>query len=691
ESKPALIRLSISDFGLTGPYRDFQGGCPVHTALAGVLARSGIEGRDPLQPPGQMAEEAAAVQAAWVLLLAVLQQQWDGRPNHLDFSLFEATAQIIDPGLGVTGSAAGGRTATQLADQGRPPLNPLYPIFPCRDGYVRICVLNPRQWQNMSAWLGDDHPFTDPQYGQLDKRAAVVTEVNALIAQLFADLPGETLVVEGQQRGIPIARLATPTEVLADEHFVARDSFIDWPIGGGADTGEPASGKIASGYLELDGQRCGPRQPPQALSAEQASQRWAPRNPVPPGDTPPADNRALGGLRVLDLGVIVAGAELGRLFADQGAEVIKVENSAYPDGLRQSYLGEKVSASFAQGSRSKLSFGLNLRHPEGVKVFLELVKHSDVVLSNFKPGTLESLGLGYEVLAGVNPGIIVADSSALGRHGPRSKSMGYGPLARASSGLSGLWRYPGDTQAGFSDGVTIYPDHFAARVSAVGIAAALVRRLATGRGGTVSVAQVECILNALATEFLHESLQPGALQPRGNADPFDAPGNVFPCAGTDQWCAIHIRNDVDFQRLCIAIGKPELAQEAAYATPRQRLDNRGTLETVVRNWTRERSAEDAMRQLQAQGVPAGRMLRLEELEQNEQLLSRLFFRRLVQPELSRPLLTVNGPVSCSMLAEPDIRPAPRFGQHTRALAAGLLQLDSDTIQAYFEQGILEGE
>src|SRR5690606_12119652 len=175
-----------------------------------------------------------------------------------------------------------------------------------------------------------------------------------------------------------------------------------------------------------------------------------------------------------DLGVIVAGAELGRILADQGAEVIKVENRAFPDGGRQSDTPTAVSFSTGQGHRNKVSVGINLRSPEGIELFKRLAAESDVILSNFKPGTMESLGIGYEVISKVNPRIVMADSSALGSSGPLARSMGYGPLVRASAGLTALWSYP-DRPGSFCDGITIVPDHFTARVSAIGILAQLVR------------------------------------------------------------------------------------------------------------------------------------------------------------------------------------------------------------------------
>ncbi|HEY6481847.1 MAG TPA: CoA transferase, partial [Streptosporangiaceae bacterium] len=263
-------------------------------------------------------------------------------------------------------------------------------------------------------------------------------------------------------------------------------------------------------------------------------------------------------MRVLDLGVIVVGAELGRLLADLGAEVIKVENRAFPDGSRQALAGEVIGAGFAAGHRNKSSLGLNLRDPRGKDLFRALAARSDIVLSNFKPGTLESLGLGYADLAAVNPGIIMADSSAFGPTGPWSSRMGYGPLVRASSGLTDLWRYPGD-EGSYSDAATIFPDHVGARVSAVAVLAKLIERRRTARGGTVSVAQAETILGELSTEIALESVAPGAVTAGGSAVPADAPRGAYPCAGDDEWVVITVRGDADFAALAGVLGPPELA------------------------------------------------------------------------------------------------------------------------------------
>ena len=525
QHNPRLVMLSISDFGQTGPYRDFTATNNVNVAMAGVLCRSGLAGREPLLPPGELALESSAAQAAWVAMVSYWQQQMIGVGDHIDFSLFESTAQILDPIMGVTVSAAAGKSAVQLVSRsGRPPAGMIYPFIACADGYVHVCILNPRQWQGMSSWLGDDHPYTDPSYGNLIKRMQSIPEILKLIGDKFKTLKAQDVVVEAQQRGIPCAMVASPADAMADADFNARQAWRHIELGDS--NGATSKGVMPAASLEINGQRSGTnrRAPTPGEHTASVLQRWTTREHTD-SYRKGSKHRPLAGIRVLDLGVIVAGAELGRVLSDQGAEVIKIESQKFPDGGRQSGTKDLVSISFSQGHRGKESLGINLRSAKGIDLFKQLAAKRDIVLSNFKPGTMESLGIGYEALRAVNPRVIMSDSSALGNSGPLSRSMGYGPLVRASTGLAGLWRYP-DDDASFSDSITILPDHLAARVSAIGVMAMLVQRQKTGQGGTLSLSQAECVLNLLSTEFLRESLESGSLKAKGNHSEYQIPDGV---------------------------------------------------------------------------------------------------------------------------------------------------------------------
>ncbi|GIF26711.1 crotonobetainyl-CoA:carnitine CoA-transferase CaiB-like acyl-CoA transferase [Actinoplanes tereljensis] len=676
DRRPELVVVAVTDFGLTGPYRDWQATEWTHLALSGALCRSGLPGREPLLPPGSLAYESAATQAAWAALVAYYNRLDNGVGDLVDVSVYEATAQAVDPGFGIAGSAGGGVPAAD-GPRGRPDARHLYPIFPCADGSVRICILAPRQWKGMFTWLGEPAEFADPELAKLHRRFAAAGEIYPAIGRLFATRTREQIVAEGQQYGVPTAALLSPTEVLHAEQFTTRGAFTGVPSVPGA--------LMPDGLVEVDGRRAGIRTPAPE-HGQHTGEVLAALKPVEPAtaSTAPAGRtRPLAGLRVLDLGVIVVGAELGRLFADMGADVIKVENKAFPDGSRQTFDGALVSASFAYGHRNKLGLGLDLRSDEGVAIFKRLVAQSDLVVSNFKPGTMESLGLGYDQLKAVNPRIIVADSSAFGPTGPWSRRLGYGPLVRAAAGLSGLWRYP-DREDGFSDASTVYPDHVAARVEAVAVLAKLIGRRRDGRGGTVSVAQAEVILGQLQHQLAFESVRPGTLVPVGNDGPDDAPYGLYPCAGDDEWCVVTVRGDDDWRRLNDVL-KTDLDLPAA----RDRIAHRDRIDAAVRAWTADRSPRQAMAELQAAGVPAAMMQRVPELRDDPHLVHRGFFRTMHHPRIAEPMPTENGPALFQHVEEPPLEPAPVMGEHSRAVLIRVLGMSGEEVDALIAEGVVD--
>lgn len=685
-TRPRLLVQSISDYGQTGPRRDDLATDVVHMATSGYLCRSGLPGRAPLLPPAGLMTEATAMQATWVALLGLWQQSQTQIGDWLDFSIQEGAAQVLDPALGVTGSATAGRSALDATPHGRPPAMPLYPVIRCRDGDVRICVLNPRQWEAMSAWLGTDHEFTDPKFNNIAKRMAVAEALNKRIGLLFAQYSCAELVAQGQRRGIPIAALSTPTQVLKDAHFAARGAFR--PIA----LRSALTGSIPSGYFEFEGLRVGLRVRAPDVGQHTADVLSGLSKPAPgaraPSAEPALQRRPLEGLRVLDLGVIVAGAEAGRLLADQGAEVIKVENRAFADGGRQSMTGELMTPSIAQGHRNKKSIGVNLRSEGGRDIFKQLAARSDVILSNFKPGTLESLGLGFEVLSAINPRLIMMDSSALGNTGPQSRTLGYGPLVRAATGLSSLWCYPDDPSS-FCDGVTIYPDHLAGRVAAVGVMALLLRRERTGVGGTVSVSQAEIFLNANAENFLRESLLPGSFRSPGNCGEFRSPEGVYPCGGNDEWCAISVRDELDWRNLLRVIRRPDLSDDEGLSTINGRIARRAEVDAALEAYTRMHTPEEVQRALQAAGIPAGKMMRLSEFREDAHFRARGFIRTLEHQGLATALPTENRPALSLHMPEPELRPAPYQAEHTRDVAERVLGLSKEQIDALILANDLE--
>lgn len=680
ELNPTLVAISISDFGQTGPNKDWTGSNAVHIALGGELSMSGIAGREPMLPPGELAYECAALQAAFAGLVAYLSSLETGLGEHVDCSVHEITTQILDPGLGIGGSALNGVSHKDLG-RGRPD-EVLYPIFPCADGHVRIAILSTRQWRRLFSWLGEPEEFADARYDEIAARRGDHRALYKPVAALFVQQTTDELMAEGLARGIPIEVVRTPGEVLRSAHFLARGSIIDAEIAPGL------SGRLPDGFLEVNGSRAGfRRRAPNVGEHNHLVLNGGSRSRPTLAPAVAGKRRPLAGLRVLDLGIIVAGAETSRLLGDQGAEVIKVENSAFPDGARPSW-PTLMSESYAAGNRNKLSMGINLREPQGLQVFKDLVAKADVVLSNFKPGTMASLGLSDQVLREINSQVITVDSSALGATGPWSKRMGYGPLVRANVGLASLWRDPAVAD-GFCDGITTYPDHAAGRVGAIGVLAALIQRRRTGCGTNVSVAQAETVLAQLSTEFLRESLEPGSMVAMGNHGEWNAPYGVYPCAGDDEWCVVDVKNDEQWRNLCDAMGRRDLLVAAHLSTSAGRLAHSPQVDRAVAEWTKSLSPRSVTHRLQRAGVPAGFLQRIPDFFSDPQLAARGSLRTMLHPHLGEPMTVENGPALFRDLEEPDMRPAPLLGEHTRQLAANLLGMTESEIQGLIDANVLQ--
>lgn len=676
---PRLVVIDLSEFGRVGSRAGWQATPDVHSALSTVLSRSGLpDVPEPLLPPEFLLYESAVAQAVWVVLLELAHVRATGDGDSVDLSVQEALIQILDPVFGVGGSARAGVPLSDLP-RGRPDARHLYPIFPAQDGWVRICVLSKRQWHGMFEWLGRPEEFADPSFDNIRNRFAAAGTLYPMIGRMFAGMTVADAVERGQELGVPTAGLADAADVLAESAFHENGSLVtDSPILPGT--------LVHQGWFEIDDVRVGARS-----SAPEVGESTdvAGRPGLAVLESARAGRRPFEGLRVLDLGVIVVGSELGRLFADYGAEVIKIESSAFPDGARQSLTGDLMTESVVWGLRNKRSLGLNLRTDEGRELFRDLVAVSDVILTNFKPGTLASLGFDIESLHRINPGIILSESSAFGNHGSWSRRLGYGPLVRASAGLSSLWTYPG-SRDGFSDAITIFPDHVVARLNAAAIVALLLRRDRTGMGGRVSTAQVDAIFGAMADLLAAEALEPGrAPRAEGNDRGEDAFRGVFAAHGDDDWLVVDARGEDAFRATAGIIGRAELADDAAYATAAQRWSARHELREIFAEWASKRSASDAADALQAAGVPAGAMLRADDLRVDAHLSERGVFGQILQPQLSSPLVANLGEARTQTLAPPITGPAPIAAENTREVLADVLAVAPEEIQRLIDAGVVE--
>ncbi len=380
---------------------------------------------------------------------------------------------------------------------------------------------------------------------------------------------------------------------------------------------------------------------------------------------------ALDGVRVLELGTLIAGPFAGRLLADMGADVIKIEPPGTPDPLRtwgQAELdGNHVF--WTVHARNKRAITLDLRRPRGRALFLDLVAKSDIVVENFRPGTLEKWGLGYDKLSERNPGIILVRVSGYGQTGPEAHKAGYASVAEAASGLRHL--------NGFPDGppprlALSLGDSLAGMFGAQGALAALYRRGITGRGQVVDVALTESCL-AIQESTIPDYDVGGVVRgPSGTRLEGIAPSNIYRSAD-GSWVVIAANQDTVFARLCTAMDRPELAGDERFSTHVARGRNQDELDAIISAWAQQRHPDEIIDILSAAGVIAGPINTVAEVVLDPQLRSR---GMLVEHHDERLGRTVLGPGVVPVLSESpgSVRSAgpARPGQHNDDVYVGLL-------------------
>ncbi len=673
---PHLVLTSITDFGQTGPYRDWAATCAVMDAVSGQVWKAGLPDREPLIPPGAMGYDIAGTTAAYATLLACVQRLRTGAGQHIDLSVLEAEAQCTD--WSYPGASLNRNRGVEFTEM-RNGSGPVYSIYRCKGGFVRLVVLSPRQWRALWEWLGSPEAFDGPHWEQFLSRLMNADVLTTLYEEHFASMTMEEVCSEAQRRGIVCTPVLAPEQVLANEHLVSRGTFVETEVAPGL------RGRVAAGFHEVDGERQGIRErAPEldehgpALRAQRLEPREAPGKPAPAA-------APLEGVRVLDFGIGGVGVEAGRMLAEYGADVIKIESRTYPDFIRV-VMGGEMSSSFASSSRSKRGFGVNLKTDAGRRVVRALVEHADIVVENNSTGTMAELGLGWDDVRRINPRCSMVSSQLLGSHGVWADWIGYGPSTQPLGGLVHLWNYPdADFPAGSQ---AIFPDHLAGRQVALAALAALLRRERTGRGSHCETAQIETVTGMLGDLLLKAGLEPGSVGPRGNRSERGAPWGAYRCAGEDQWCVITVRDDADWVALRGALGDPAWARDARWDRAADRLAAQDELDARLGEWTAAHGRYEVAHQLQARGVPAAPMLTGTGMLDDPHFGARGFEREVEQQDLGR--ISFEGPAfRATGMLDARIEQAPRVGEHTREICRELLGMGAPEVEELIADGALE--
>jgi formyl-CoA transferase len=402
-----------------------------------------------------------------------------------------------------------------------------------------------------------------------------------------------------------------------------------------------------------------------------------------------ADGRGpLAGVRVIELGMLLAGPFTGRLLGDMGAEVIKVEPPGKPDPLRDwgqaRYNGRSLW--WPVQSRNKKCVTLNLRAAKGQELLLELVKRSDVVTENFRPGTLEKWSLGFERLCEANDKIILARISGYGQTGPYAGRAGFASVAEAMGGLRYINGFPGQPppRTGISLG-----DSLAAMFAVQGILAALYSRdaLGLGRGQVVDVSLMESCF-ALLESAVPEYDRLGKIrEPAGTGLKGVAPSNIFE-SGDGKWIVIAANQDNVFRRLCEAMGRPELADDPRFATHLARGENQEEVEGIVAEWAKRHDAKEIDRVLNEAGVVCGPIYTIADIFDDPQYRARDMLIEHDDPELG----TYVGPGIVPKFSETPgaVRWSGPWeeGSHNHDVYGGLLGLSGEELEELRAEGVL---
>jgi crotonobetainyl-CoA:carnitine CoA-transferase CaiB-like acyl-CoA transferase len=685
---PRLVMCSITPFGLTGPYKDYKA-YELTVVNAGGWAwlspgASDCPDLPPLKPFGHQTGFQAGAAAAMASLAAYSRAVRTGRGEHIDLSAQEYIAALLEQNF--VHYTYAGNIASRL---GKRLLHP-WGRFKCKDGEIFLLIGEDDQWRRLVEMMDN------PEWAQMEifqngyLRAESSDVLKMYLEEWTANWTVEELFRAGQAKRICFSPISSMADLKAQPQLRERGFF--------AEIEHPKAGVLAyPGAPYKLGRPWWKLRRPAPLLGEHTREMDAHWNDLRPSARPSAEtSRAqrglpLEGIRVIDFSWVWAGPYCTMQLAHLGAEVIRLESNARPDiGRRLPIYPKGMEGNldrcgyFNQWNQGKKSVQLNLAKPEAAEIAKALIRKSDVVVDNFATGVMEGFGLGHEELLRLKPDLIVASISGYGHTGPQKDYMGYGPAIVMLSGLASLTGYGGGPprEVGISLGDPNGGIHAAAA-----ICAALAARTRNGGGQSIDLSLWEAMGGLVAEGWMDQAMNGHAPARDGNRDPLMAPHNCFPCSGEDEWVSIACGGDDEWDRLCAAIGYPELSRDSRFRTVADRKSNEDRLEEIVTEWTRVRGKWDAARTLQAAGVAAFPSMNSRDLAEDPHLEARGFFAELphaavgVRTHAGIPWRLTNAPNGVRS-------PAPLLGEHTRAVMRDLLGYSAEEVERLIAAKIL---
>jgi len=690
-ANPGVVVLSITPYGLTGPWADRAATEFTLQAECGSIGMRGLMGREPIQAGGRIGEWAAGIYGAVAALPAIAQARATGRGEHIDLSILE-TANFVFTNFSETMNRLMNGGCGDPEHAFLSPTVETPSIEPTADGYVGFCTNSRQQFSDFLLLIERPDLREDEVLAQFAGRLMRFEEWSEIMREWLSTKTTAEVIEQASLLRIPVAPICNGETVLSHEQVVARGVYSPDAAGRFAqprppyriDDVDPAppcpaphlGAHTGSASLDVDG----PMAAPLFGTGRAASD----------GELP------LAGLRVLDLTAWWAGPASSLMLATFGAEVIHVESTARPDGLRM--LGGMMAAHyerwweagahFLHTNCNKRGVTLDLTQPAGRMLLERLVAECDAIVENFTPRVLENFGLSWERIRELNPNALMMRMPAFGLSGPWRDHTGFAQTMEQLSGMAWVTGHV-DDQPRIPRGPC---DPLAGMHATFAFLVALAERAASGRGHHVESTMVESALNVAAEQVLEWSAYGNLMQRDGNRSPLAAPQGLYPCAdgkpGAESWLAMSIATDAQWRSLCRCMGDPAWAGDANFATRAGRRAAHDAIDANLCAWTRGRERADLVRDLRAAGIPASEVAnacRL--LETNPQLRSRGYFEAPPHPIVgAMPLPSL--PFRWASVDRWLRTPAPTLGQHNEEVLGGILGLSRDEIRALEADGVI---
>jgi len=683
-AQPALVVLSITPYGLTGPWAHRRATEFTLQAECGSIGLRGRMGAEPFQAGGRITEWAAGAYGAFAALSGVMRARRSGGGEHIDLSMLEVANLIFTNYSETMNRLINGAPSD-------PEFGFLSPgvetpsIERTADGYVGFCTNARQQFNDFLVLIERPDLLGDEELAQVAGRMMHFDEWTAIVSAWCATKTTDEIIERASALRIPVAPVANGQTVITHEHNVARRVY------------EPdADGRFLQPRrpYRIDDEDPPRPRPAPSLDPKNVSVAFSPQPDRPAQRDGPG--LPLAGVRVLDLTAWWAGPAATHLLACMGAEVVHIESPKRFDGLRSigaMMIGNypqwwDASPHFQHANSNKLDFTLDMNDPTGFGLLERLIGCCDVLVENFTPRVLDNFGLTRGRVEQLNPRAIFARMPAFGLSGPWRDRPGFAQTVEQFSGLAWVTGHA-DDQPRIPRGPC---DPVAGVHAAIAVLVALWGRDRTGRGHLVESALADGALNLAAEQVVEWTAYQRLMERDGNRSPLAAPQGLYPCADgetpTDGWLAISIASDAQWRALCGALGDPAWTADDALSTRHGRRAAHDMIDDHLRTWTRTRGRAELGAELRAVGIPASEVADPSRLLQtNPQLQSRGYFEAPEHPVVgAMPLPSL--PFRYASIDHWLRTPAPTLGQHNHYVAREILGLGSDEIADLESRGVI---